>query len=528
MISTLRGLAVATGVAVVLALVLVVDLNRTSVVENRALIPGFESERVTQLIWERAGESAVDVVRTTTSWQIRTPSVAPADPTAISDVLAALRGARWHRRGDPTPTHAMLTIVSSTGRKALRIGEPIAGTDQVWIVDGDRGLVVDSWVARSLDRDLLSLRNRIPLAEVHDARTIVIESAGKAADGKDRLGLRIEGKPRQLVRPVQLLLAAEFADEIERALGELSIVRLPGKPVAARGLAITIAGAESSASSAITVELGGSCPGFPELVALSGTAGEGCVAQSAATSIERAIARLRQAPEAIVDRRPMGLEAQRIVLVDGVALDVSRLRIGEHAADQARVAELLAALAAPAEVVPLPAKAATEKLVIEQGGSTVTLDVYGERVLARHGEPVALRPAPGAWALVVRGSRELRDVTLWLEEPTTITRVRIDEVDYERGAVIGEWTRRPKRPIDGKQVEELVALLATPRAVGFGDGPVAIGHRVMITITPPAGSPTERVLEIGSDRRGGCAARSGRESVLLSPTVCVQIAALAK
>jgi hypothetical protein len=525
MISSWRGLAVATAIALLLAIVLVIDLGRTPLAENRALVPGFEAERVTELRWERAGQPTIDVVRTATGWQMRTPSIAPADPAAVSEVLAALRGARWHRRGDPTPTHASLTIVSSTGRKTLRFGEPIAGTDQVWIVDGDRGLVVDSWVARSLDRDPISLRIRSPLADVDGAGTIVIESAGKAPDGTDRIALRLEGTPRRLVRPVQLLLAGGIADELERALGELTIVRLPTRPVAARGLAITIAGA---ASSATTVEIGGSCPGFAELVALSGTAGEACVERAAATSIERAIARLRRPPEEIVDRRPMGFDPQRIVLVDNVALEVSRMRVGEHPADQARVAELVAALAAPAEVVPLPAKPATQKLAIDHAGSTIALDVFAERVVARHGEPVALRPAPGAWELLVRRSRELREIKLWLEEPTTITAVRIDEIRYERGAVIGEWTRQPKGRIDGNAMEALVALLAAPRATGFGDGPVAIGHRLMITITPPAGSATQRVLEIGTERRGRCAARTEHETVLMSPTVCVQIDALAK
>jgi hypothetical protein len=540
MISSWRGIAVATATAVLIAIVLVVDVNRTPVAANRALVPGFEPERVTQLVWERAGAPAIDVVRAPGSWQVRSPSMAsstaPADSAAISDVLAALRGARWHRRGEPTPTHAALTIVSPSGRRTLRIGEPIAGTDQVWIVDGDRGLVVDSWVARSLDRDLLSLRIRTPLADAHAAHAIVIESASESAakqpGATDRIALRLEGTPRRLVRPVQLLIAVDIADELERALGELTIVRLPAKPVIASGLAITIAGSGassgSSPSSAVTIEIGGSCPGFPELIAISGTAGEGCIERAAATSIEQAIARLRRPPEEVVDRRPLGFEPHRIVLVDGIALDVSRLRVGDHPADQARVAELIAALAAPAEVIAPPAKPATQQLVIEHARATTTLDVYSERVVARHGEPVALRPAPGAWQLLTRPSRELRDVTLWLEEPTTITTVRIDAVAYERAAVIGEWTRHPNGRIDARRIEELVALLAAPRAIGFGDGPLAVKHRVLIAITPPAGSATQRVLEIGTDRRGRCAARLGHEIVLLSPTVCVQIAALAK
>ena len=522
MIASWRGVAIAIAIAVVLAMAVVVDLGREPVVANRALVPGFDPERVTQLAWERAGQTAVDVVRTQTAWQIRAPASAPADPAAISDVLAALRGARWHRRGRVVPTHATMIVVSGAERRTLGFGEPIAGTDQVWIVDGDRGLVVDSWVARALDRELLALRIRAPLGDVRRARSIVIEGQGDGAS--ERRGLRIEGTPRRLVRPVELLLAADVVDELERALGELTIVRLPAQPVAARGLAVTIAGGEG-ATSAVTAEIGGSCPGAGELVAVSGTVGDGCVERSAAEGIERAVARLRQRPEALVERRPVVFEPERVVLVDGVVLELRKLRVGEHAADPARVAELVAALAAPAEAVPLPATGATGHLVVsEHGGAAMTLDLFAERVMARHGEPVGLRPAPGAWRLVVRPSRELRDAGLWLEEPTTITSVRIDDITYQRGAVIGAWTRQPPGPVDARAIEALVGLLAAPRAIGFVEGPVAVEHRVMIMITPPVGETTAHVLEIGR----ACAARIGHDTVLLSPTTCVQIAALAK
>ena len=534
MISSRRGVAIAIAIAVVLAIAVVVDLGSAPAVANRALVPGFDPERVTALIWERAGQPAVDVVRTQTSWQIRAPSSAPADPAAISDVLAALRGARWHRRGDAMPTHATLTIASGTQRRGFGIGEPIAGTDQVWIVDGDRGLVVDSWVARALDRELLSLRIRAPLADVRRARSIVIESAGTPEGASERIAVRIEGAPRRLVRPVELLLAADVVGELERALGELTVVRLPTGPVTARGLAITIADADpsgttgttgTSATGTLTVELGGSCPGAPALVAMSGTAGDGCVERAAATSIEQGVARLRQRPEGVVERRPVPFEPERVVLADGVALELRHLRVGGRPADQARVAELLAALGAPAEAVTLPVMAATQRLVVtDHGGATTTLELFSEGIVARQGEPVALRPAPGAWRLLARASRELRDLGVWLEEPTTITKLRIDDITYRRGAVIGAWTREPPGPVDAGAVEALVALLAAPRATGFLDGPVAVAHRVMITITPPAGPAIERVLEMG--RR--CAARIDQETVLLSPTTCVQIAALAK
>jgi hypothetical protein len=530
MISSWRGVGAAGAVAAVLAIAVVVDLGRAPAGADRSLVAGFDPERVTELVWERPGQPAIHVVRGGGAWQIRAPSSAPADPSAISDVLAALRGARWHRRGDPAPVHTTLTIVAGTERRVLGIAAPLSGTDQSWIVDGNRGLVVDSWVARALDRDLLALRIAAPLADVRRAQTIVVESAAQSDGAQANRGaLRIEGRPRRLVRPVALLLAPQPIDDLERALAELTIVRLSVRPVRVQGLAITIAGADPGAPTAITVEIGGSCPGAPGLVAVSGTAGDGCIERPAATAIEQAIARLRNPPEALVEQRPIPFEPQRIALVDGIALETSPLRLGDHPADPARVAEILAALAAPAEVTALPAKPAAQHLVVtDHAGSATTLDLFGERVVARHGEPVALRPGPGAWRLLMRSSRELRDLTLWLEEPTTITSLRVDNVTYQRGAVIGAWDRRPAGSIDARAVEALVAMLAAPRALGFIDDDPAIAHRVTIVVTPPVGPSSEHVLELGTLRAAGCPARVASDTIALPAIVCAQIAALAR
>ncbi|HSS01948.1 MAG TPA: hypothetical protein VLM79_33045, partial [Kofleriaceae bacterium] len=520
---------VATGIAVLLAIVLMMDVGRSPGSADRSLVAGLDTERVTELVWERPGQPAVEVIRAGGAWQIRRPSGAPADAGTVGDVLAALRGARWHRRGAATAVHATLTVVSGSERRTLGIGEPIAGTDQSWIVDGDRGWVVDTWVARALDRDLLSLRIRAPLADVRRAQAIVIEDA--------RGALRIEGRPRRLVRPIALLLAPEPIGELERALDELTIVRALARAAGAHGVAISIAGGGVPATSPITVEIGGSCPGAAQLVAISGSAGDGCVDPAAAAAIDRAVAALYQPPASIVERRPIPFEAQRIVLVDGVAVDLAPLRVGDHAADPARVAELLAALAAPAEVVTSPprtgadpsTRAAVRQLVVtdRSGGATV-LDLLSDRLVARHGEPVPLRLAPGAWSLLARPSRELRDATLWIEEPTMVTSVRIDRVVYQRGAVIGEWGRQPAGAADGTALEALVAAVAAPRALGFLDAAPPIVRRLTIATAPPVGRPREHVLELGAPGAAGCPARADGEAVLLPTAVCARVAALAR
>lgn len=530
MIASWRGLAVAAAIAVVLAITVAADLGGRRSAVDRALVPGFDPDRVTELVWARAGHPAVSVVRTADGWRTRAPVDAPADPGAISNVLAALRGARWHRRGDRAPVGATLTVVAGAGRRVLGIAAPIGGTELTWIVDGDRGLLVDNWVARALDPDPLALRIRTPLGDVRRARTIVVEGGATGGPRAGRLDLRIEGTPRRLVRPIELVLAADVAAELERALGDLAIVGLPAGPAHSHDLSISIAGMESRAGGGvISVELGGSCPGAPALVALSGTQGDGCVEPATVAAIEHAIARLQQPPGAIVERHPVPFEPMRIVLADGVALDTSPPRVDGAPAEPARVVELLAALAAPAEVVALPAKPPRQRLVIADHADTaITLDLFADQVVARHGEPVALRLAPGAWQLLLRPSRELRDATLWLEEPTTITTVRIDGVTYQRGAVIGAWTRRPAGAADTPTLDALVATLSEPRAIGWLDPPVSIMHRVTLQITPPAGPATEHALGLGAPRATGCPAVVAATTLLLPATVCAQVARLAR
>jgi hypothetical protein len=544
MIASWRGLAVAVAIAVALAVSVVIDTLRAdgAMTIDRALVPGFEPARATELVWERPGQPAIRAVRTGERWELRVPATIPADAGAIGDVLAALRGVRWHRRGDAPPPQATLTVLAGAERHVLGIAAPIAGTEQSWIVCDGRGVLVDGWVARALDRDRLSLQVRRPLADAAGARTIAITvtgtvpasraarpgaggGAGGDGAGGGRIDLRIEGFPRRQVRPEPLLLAPELAAALERALRDVTIVRIPDGPVTGHGLAIEIAG--PAAAPTVTVELGGACPGAPGLVAVSGTAGDGCVERAAADAVQTAVAALHQPPGAIVERRPVPFEPARVMLPDGAALSTSPPRVGDAAADVTRVAELLAALAAPAEAVARPAGPPTAHLTAtDRAGTAIALDLFPDRVLARSGEPVALRPAPGAWSLLVRPSRELRDLTLWVEEPTMITALVTDGVRYQRGAVIGAWDRQPAGPVDAARVEALVAQLAAPRALGFADGPFTAVHRVMLEVTPPAGAPIHHALELGAPRGSGCPAHTGGDTVVLPAAICSDVAAL--
>ena len=523
MIASLRGLIIVAAIAAVLVLAVVLDAGRSTDTTDRAVLPGFAPERVTELVWTRPGQPAIHVARAG-AWQLTAPAPAPADPDAIGEVLAALRGARWHRRSrvrGARPATTTLTIVSGADRQVLGLAETDA--DQGWLVTGDARLLVDSWVSRALDRELLTLRIARPLADPARAVTIVIEGEPPASSVPSaRVDLRLTGTPRRLVRPIELVLASEPASELARALSDVALVRLPDSPVSGHGLAITLSGDAGGT----TVELAGDCPGAPELVAITGTTGDGCIARAAADAVVRAVARLLQAPAAIAERRLVPFEPTQVVLPDGAALTTSPLRVADRPADPPRVAELFAALAAPADLVALPATPPTHHLVASAAGAKLTLDIFAGGVVARHGEPIALRLAPGAWQLLTRPSRELREPGLWLEEPTTITAVRIDDRRYERGAVIGTWSRQPAGAADAATLEALATALAAPRALGFVAG-FPITHRVTLSVTPPVGAASEHVLELGAPRATGCPARVGGDSVLLPASLCRQVAALA-
>jgi hypothetical protein len=603
MIGSVRGLVAAAVIAVALAIALAIDLGHAPGARDRALIAGFDGAQVTELIWERPGQPEIRVVRSAQTWRMVAPSQAPADPDAIGQVVAALRGARWHRRGPAGPVHATLTIVAGSDRRALGLGEALAGSDQRWVRDGDRGALVDGWVVRALDRDVLALRVRAPFAELGSGQAIAITAT--AGDGHG-VELALAPRPWRLVRPIAVVLDRELGDQLERAIRAITVVRIPDRaaaparpssqpaversspgpsappvelvirvgtpdlgtpPGAAAGRSPGAAGGE------LRIALAGGCPGAPELVAVAGTTGDGCIERGAAQAIERAVGQLQQPAAAIAERRPIPFEPQRIVLGDAAVVEPSPPRIDGAAADPARIAELVFALASPAEIAALPAGPAIHQLAIrDRAGLEVVLDLFAERVVARHGEPIALRPAPGAWDALVRRSRELREPALWLEEPTAITELRIapiagsgarlgappaPELRYRRAAVIGAWTRArvdpaasgPVGPADGQSagaaarqavgpvgqpvaaadaliVEAVVALLAAPRSLGWLDAAAPPVVRVAISVTPPVGAGTEHVIELGAARASGCPARVDRDGFVLPAALCAQIAAL--
>jgi hypothetical protein len=518
-IATARQLALAAAIVLLLGVVLAIDVTRGAKASDRALVPGFHAESVTALVWpgriafareEGAIVRDLRIARdsaSSTGWVWLAPA-GEAEPRAIDDVLAALRGARWHRSAAPEVAGSAgvsLVVERAGGALTIAIGEPF-GEDQQWIVTGDRALLVDRWVVRALVPEPVALRVRAPLAHAAEAETIAVTPE-----------VALQGSPRRIVRlgerPIQLLAAPDVVEPLEHALADLLVIALPSRPVASGEGARTI-----SLDGVLVVTAGGGpCPDVPGSWAIVGArSGAGCVSETAWRRVVAAAERFALEPGALVERRPAPVPPDRVVLEGGV-LDLARHpRVDDRDADPARIAELLAVLATPGEPVALPADRPLGELAIVAGDTTITLELYPGDTVARRGEPIGLRVGEGAHAILRRPARAYRDPTLWSEEPTTIRSITIDGVTFTRGAVLGEWMGPGADPARLDALAELLARLASR-----GDAPGAprTPRTIEIVIEPPAGPVVTRSLVVGRGA-AGCTATVSGAHVVVDPALC--------
>ncbi|MGN6106339.1 MAG: hypothetical protein ACTHU0_14625, partial [Kofleriaceae bacterium] len=263
------------------------------------------------------------------------------------------------------------------------------------------------------------------------------------------------------------------------------------------------------------------------LLAIDGTYGPGCIEPRAWDAARAAIDALARPPAQIVERRPVPIEPAKIQLADRGVLDLTAgARIGDHEADPARAAELVLALAAPAEPVALPTSPPIGALeVTDRGGQSIAIEVYAGGVVARRGEPVGLQIGQGAWALLTRPSSEFADPTPWREEPTTISQLELGGTRYTRGQVLGEWTRSGPGRDDPAAVDQLARLLAHPRATRR---PRAVATRRTITlhVAPVGGAAAVHAVALGAPEAAGCPAVIDGAPLELDPQVCALVQTL--
>jgi len=523
-IGTRRGLAVLALIAGALLVVLVVDLFTRARPADRALVPGFDEASVVRLGWTAHPVGPYLTVERAKGqpWRRTAPSQGAVEQTPIASLLATLRGARWHRSEarDPREDATHLAIDFERKRLELWIGRPIEDSEQAWIGIGERRYLVDAWVARALTPSPLDLSIRTPLSGIANVPEYTVD------------GVHIEGAPRRIaphpkpstVTTSYLTLEPAFVDELERALATLAIDTLPWQP-APHGEAMTIEMAGTR------VALGGPCD---KRVYLSATTGDGCVPREQADAVRALVEKLHGPPAVIASRAPVPVGIRWVTLVDGKKLDLEkRPTIDGANANPQEVAALMTVLRSPvdaADVVPAPT---TEPigalaLVVQQGNGMV-LALHPGNLVQRAEEAVALRLAPEAFAILVRGASAYKELTPWREEPTTIDEITIDQTTWKRGAVIGEWTRIPAGPSDAASIEALVRALAEPHVLGVAPTTLVRsqaratgvrGHRIQLVVHPPVGAAKTHTLEVGTAIAGGCPAKIDTTEVLLPVEIC--------
>ncbi|MBL9015377.1 MAG: hypothetical protein JNL83_14430 [Myxococcales bacterium] len=519
MIASRRGLLVLLVVAVLLGGWLVWALTRAQPEPvDRAIAPGVDVDRVSDLVWERAPLPPLRVTPASEGrwrWELAEDR-AVADGSVVRDVLAALRAARWHRRADVSAAGAMttwLTVTAGPTTRMIGIGQPLEGTEQQWLVVGESALLVDRWVVRALDPGALSLRVRRPVEEMAAAKRIAIEHGA--------VHLRMEAPPARLVAPFTLLLRQDVVAGLTRALESIELVRI-SRPAREQDVVLSIqAGGQ--------LKFAPACPADASLAWVASDVGNGCITRGAYDEVVRAVSALEQPASGLAEPRLVPFDVRRVELVDGARLDLTRrAEIDGKTADTEAVTQLLAALGAPANVVEDTGGSVRARLrVTGDAGGVVTIELLGDGRVHREGEPVALELAPAAYAAVTRRGTDLADRAVWAEEASTITELVIDRVTYRRGAVLGEWTRVPAGKVDGARVEALVAALAEVRR-SPDVASARVQHEVAIVVTPPAGAPVRHELAVGAPRQGGCPAYAGNVTVQLPTPICAGIAALAR
>ena len=527
MTASLRGLAALAAIALALLIASLVGARGTQRLDDHAVLANFDPARVQAISWSGAQpNTALGLVRSGQGWKFQNDPTTPIVTRSVEDVLSSLRSARWHRRADHGRLGAVRrsvtlslgqrqpTIASpalpggaappNRGAGLIELGDPLAGTGQTWIaVDHGDALLVDNWLVSLLDPTELTFRDRAPLAAAASATTIAIHGAHE---------LELTGNPRRLHG---MLVAPARVDALTSALANLQLVSTEGASPAPV-MTIVVDG--------LSVGIGGACPNNRVAMVVASTM-PACADAAAVTEVVHATDALAGPPADVIDRRPAASGFNRIELVDGtVALDkhiTVTIHDVVHDADPDRIAELLRALAEPGEPVAISTGAPPVSLIIPQVGA---LDVFTDRV-QRRGDPLALTISPATRAILVRPARSLVDAERWSEEPTTITTISLDGVTYQRGAVLGEWSRTPAAKIDPALVDALAESVAKVHAPARA-GTAATPHHLVVTFTPPIGATVTHAIDLGAPTADGCPGLIAGEAVTAPLALCMAVGAV--
>lgn len=544
MTSSLRGLALCTLALALAALVWL--LGGATTLPSPLLWPG-SPDALRELRWQRAGAPDVVLARRDGQWQVLAPAPGPVAAGRVEELLSALAGARWHRRGAATlagPLGARLWLDG----EALALGQVLG--EQQWVLWRERAWLVDRWVARLLespeplrDRALFPDALRAPVLELHGEGPwgeLVVQGATEVSPRRRRL------EPTR-VRALRAQLAALEVDPARRpaALGPARwSVRLAGGP-----------------DGEVTLQGGGACLGSPPATAAaSSRLGQVCVDDEALRALASAIAGAAAAES--LELRPLAAAASEVVRLrvaaPGAAPSLSLVRDGgrwraevvdgqpvpaelaaQVAVDAQAVARVLEELAEPWQAADVGAAPPLVELVAGHAdGSEVAL-VWGRLgggVWARRGqEPQALVRPAGLDLRLPGWLDQLLDRTLWRIEPRAVQALVIDGARARRGAVLGEWidaTGAPLPEAGAVVLEALLDELAAPRALRAAPPAPGLSVVELELEDPPARAAASAPLvhRLGVTRAGRRCRGEHPPGVgfELAPEVCVRVGAAAR
>ena len=511
-----RWLALLGALAAALAAALVLDLAAGGrAAPGGRILADWDPSRVRAVRIERRGQPPVVVQRDGAGWRVAAPVDAPADPSAVADLLGTLEIIAPRRRAGGAVSDPALTVtVERSGRPAVTLD--LAGdtgqTDRVWLSrrGEDRRALIDGYQLRALDLAADDLRERRPFR-------------GRLA-GPTRIaigGAVLEGTPWRIggVRADPDRVAALIA-----ALERLRATSfLPNPPAGAPTLTIAVAG--KAGASELVVR--GECPDAE--AAATTPIGAACFPAEEVRALAAAAA---DAPS-LIDRRLLAAAADQVsrvrVSAGDRSIEVARADKPDAVRDWAARFAAAAADRAPIPSADLPVTGAVE-VDTDAGREEIAIvrSPDGRPAARRAGEPVAFiledpaaaDPAPA----------NFRSLDLLTADPTEVVALRRGPQHVERGELLEEWRALspPGAQADPEAAAAVASAVATLRAARVAPRRSRLLYIPLeVELAPPPGqsAPVRHRIHLSAAAAGVCYVRIDDDPVAfeLAPATCAAL-----
>ncbi len=513
-----RWLVALAAVAVLLAAALVTDLARGGPpARGGRIFPDWDAARVRAVRIEHPGRPPVAVSRDGQSWRVSEPVSAPADPSAVADLLGTLEimAARRHAGGRVAdPALSVKVERSGVAPVTLELAKDSGETDRVWLSRrGEEGRVlVDGYLVRALDLTADDLREHRPFrGRLAGATRVSLTTSSKE--------VVLEGTPWRIdhVRADPDKVAALLA-----ALERLRVSSfLDREPPAAAPTTITVLARVGPTEVALGARCGDGLTATTPL-------GPACIPAADADAIT----------SLLLDQR--GLEDHHLLAGEPDRIERARISAGERSititrAEQGEVVRAWAArftAAASGSTIAAEGLPVAGRVEVDADSGREEIDILraprGALAARRAGEPVAFLLAdPGA---VDPSPTNFRSLDLLSADPSALMSARRGREQIARGELLEEW--RALAPagaaVDADAAEALAAAVASLRAVRVAPDQ---GRRAWRTLTvelaPPPGekTPITHRIDLAPGAGGACAVRLDDDSTIfeLAPDACAAL-----